>query len=197
MPVHCVAPSTQLTPSARVSHGRRQVESTLCVRTDRPIFLKSRVSDSARPTDRPAARSAARKILGRNTRPTDPLGPRPSRSEAIFNQLCGISPPCGSERPTDRPDSDRLRPVGPSDRPTHSEGVPARKVYFQLTTPIPHTRPYQWLMDDGTKYRHLANHGQRASVRLQAFGPIMTHPAYHSHARAPPWSLREHHSERS
>ena len=109
---------------------RREVKSALCVSTDRPTKMKFRVSDSAHPTDRPAARSAAKQILGRNTRPTDPLGPRQSRSGATFGHFRGFPPPCGSERPTDRPESDQLRPVGSSDRPTHSEAVLIRRVHF-------------------------------------------------------------------
>ena len=64
-------------PSVASAFWRCQVESTLCVRTDRPAILKSRVSDSARPTDRPAARSAAKQIWG-SEHPTD----RPSLQAA-------------------------------------------------------------------------------------------------------------------
>ena len=122
---------TQAWPTCRSNNsGRREVKSALCVSTDRPTIMKFRVSDSAHPTDRPAARSAAKQILGRNTRPTDPLGPRQSRSGATFGHFRGFPPPCGSERPTDRPESDQLRPVGSSDRPTHSEAVLIRRVHF-------------------------------------------------------------------
>ena len=102
-----------------ISQRECEVESELCVRTDRPIFLKSRVSDSARPTDRPAARSAARKILGRNTRPTDPLGPRPSRSEAIFINYVAFRLLAGrNDRPTDPTPTDSGQSDLPTDRPT-------------------------------------------------------------------------------
>ena len=64
-------------PSIDGSPRRRQVESELCRTPDGPTILKSRVSDSARPTDRPAARSAAKQIWG-SEHPTD----RPSLQAA-------------------------------------------------------------------------------------------------------------------
>ena len=60
------------------------------MRTDRPTFLKSRVSDSVRPTDRPAARSAAKQIWG-SGHPTDRPAP----------QAAQPSVPTRAARPTD------------------------------------------------------------------------------------------------
>ena len=70
--------------------GRCEVESGLNVPTDRPSFSLFGDPDSVRPTDRFAARSAAKKNLGRAARPTDPPG-RPGARRAE------------SEHPTDRP----------------------------------------------------------------------------------------------
>ena len=122
--------------SPRLHGGAKLKVQTLCVLTDRPTFLKSRLSDSARPTDRPAARSAAKQIWGRNNRPTDPLGPRPSRSEAVFDRflwsfgesrlLAG-----GSDQPTDPTPTDSGQSDLPTDRPTRRPPL-IRRVYFQL-----------------------------------------------------------------
>jgi len=54
--------------------GRREVESNICVLSDRLTKFVASVSDSVPPIDRPAARSAAKQILGRDARPTDPPG---------------------------------------------------------------------------------------------------------------------------
>jgi len=55
---------------------RSEVESSRCVSqrvsSDRLTKSVEGVSDSVPPTDRPAARSAAKQILDRNARPTDP-----------------------------------------------------------------------------------------------------------------------------
>ena len=99
---------------------RREVKSALCVSTDRPTKMKFRVSDSAHPTDRPAARSAAKNFLDRNTRPTDPLGPRQSRSGATFGHFRRI------------PASLR---VGTTDRPTRIRPTQASRV-FRPTDPL-------------------------------------------------------------
>ena len=104
--------------SSKSVDGECEVESALCVSPDRPAILKSRVSDSVRPTDRPAARSAAEQILSffGSEDPTD----RPSftargGSEAVsqaFQQILPDRPtlpsptrrsPAGSDLPTDRP----------------------------------------------------------------------------------------------
>ena len=66
----------------RRGSAKLKVHFALCVSTgERPTIVKSWVSDSGMPTDRPAARSAAKQILGRNTRPTDPF--ESARSQAL------------------------------------------------------------------------------------------------------------------
>ena len=71
-----------------------------------------------------------RSLLSEHMASEATMWPRQSRSGATFGHFRGFPPPCGSERPTDRPESDQLRPVGSSDRPTHSEAVLIRRVDF-------------------------------------------------------------------
>ena len=117
------------------------------MRTDRPAILKSRVSDSVHPTDRPAARSAAKQILGRSTRPTDPLGPRPSRSEALFDQFSILWPFAllaggRNDRPTDPTPTDSGQSDLPTDRPTQRP-FPHAELTFNLAPPIQHSKALQ------------------------------------------------------
>ena len=101
-------------PNVAFQERRCEVESRLIVPADRPSFSLFGDPDSVRPTDRLAARSAAKQNLSLfgSEDPTD----RPSfiarGGSETFSRRFSLF------YPTDRPSSDRPHRIGAPDRPT-------------------------------------------------------------------------------
>jgi len=125
---------------------RSEVESSLSVSTDRLRKSVVSVSDSVSPTDRPAARSAAKQISGRDARPTDPPGRRRRRPSRL----------------------------GPPDRPTQVEppalGGAARGGHHHLANLSSLTDGRLWL--GGPSHSRPASTTSPSSCFLCSHGPV-------------------------